>query len=42
MKYLVMTWNTEDGRLACHWRELESKSAEMVSIPYSRSDEPWP
>jgi hypothetical protein len=40
MKRLVMTWNTEDGRLACRWRMLEREGAETVSIPRTRSDEP--
>ena len=42
MKYLEMTWNIEDGRLACRRRELKSGSAETVSIPHSRSNEPEP
>jgi hypothetical protein len=40
MKKLVMTWNTEDGRLACRWRELESEKVAAASIPQALSDEP--
>ena len=42
MKNLVMKWTTVDGRLACRWRELESKSAETVSSPHPWSDEAGP
>jgi hypothetical protein len=23
MRNLAMSWNSKDGRLACHWRDLE-------------------
>jgi hypothetical protein len=37
-----MTWNTEDDRLACRCRELESEKGQAVSIPQTRLGEPSP
>ena len=44
MNNLVMSWSTEDGRLACRWSESGDRSCKPVVRPDStspRESEQW-